>query len=117
MDPVTSEPRTATEEIDLGGGGVLDTEDVHLEAVLTGLGPLKSSSRLLVKQRLQTCEILTGCEQENRFTITGPQGDTVYWAKEHSSCLDRWVLSHELNTEYSCHHHPGFFAATSEHST
>ena len=101
MDPVTSEPRTATEEIDLGGGGVLDTEDVHLEAVLTGLGPLKSSSRLLVKQRLQTCEILTGCEQENRFTITGPQGDTVYWAKEHSSCLDRWALSYDqVTSEY-----------------
>ena len=25
------------------------------------------SDRLVVKQKLQTCEILTGCEQENRF--------------------------------------------------
>lgn len=91
MGPVTEEPRAVTEEINLGGGGVLDTEDVHMEAVLTGLGPLKTTSSLCIKQKIQTCEILTGCEQENRFTITGPAGDVIYWAKEHSTCLQRFL--------------------------
>ena len=89
MGPVTQEPRGVTEEINLGSGGVLDQEDVHLEAVLTGLGPLKAASRLSIKQKIQTCEVLTGCEKENRFTITGAAGDIVYWAKEHSTCLQR----------------------------
>ena len=88
MGPVTQEPRGVTEEINLGSG-VLDQDDVHLEAVLTGLGPLKTASRLSIKQKIQTCEVLTGCEQENRFTITGAAGDIIYWAKEHSTCLQR----------------------------
>ena len=72
--------------------------------------------RLVVKQKLQTCEILTGCEQENRwncsnlilvlfmnveigiwnyplllrFNVTGAQGEILYWAKENSSCCDRF---------------------------
>merc|ERR1712025_1457382 len=51
----------------------------------------KNSETLSIKQKVQTCEILTGCEQENRFTITGPGGDIVYWAKEHSKCMDRFL--------------------------
>ena len=90
MTTVISEPRLA-EEINLGGGSVLDVEDVSLEPVLTGLGPLKSSNSLVIKQKLQTCELLTGCEQENRYTITAPGGETIYWAKEHSSCMDRFL--------------------------
>ena len=88
---MTEEPRGVTEEISLGGGpGILDTENVHVETVLTGLGPLKSAASLTIKQRIQTCEIITGCEQENRFTITGPAGDVIYWAKENSTCLQRY---------------------------
>ena len=85
---VTSEPRLS-EDINLGSGSVLDTGEVELEQVLTGLGPLRSSSSLVIKQRIQTCELVTGCSQENRFTVTGPAGDTLYWAKEHSGCLER----------------------------
>ena len=85
---VTSEPRLS-EDINLGSGSVLDTGEVELEQVLTGLGPLRSSSSLVIKQRIQTCELVTGCSQESRFTVTGPGGDTLYWAKEHSGCLER----------------------------
>ena len=99
MSLVTEEPKP-TEEINLGGGGVLDTGEDQLEAVLTGLGPLKTSDSLNIKQKVQTCEILTGCEQENRFTITGPAGDIVYWAKEHSSCMDRSDASIFGKSEY-----------------
>jgi len=84
---VTEEPKSS-EEINLGGVVLEGTND---EAVLTGLGPLKNNHTLMIKQKIQTCEILTGCEQENRFTITGPEGDIIYWAKEHSSCLNRFL--------------------------
>ena len=83
MAPIIEEPRLS-EDIQLGAVG-----DGFDEAVLTGLGPLKSQNRLIIKQKLQTCEILTGCEQENRFTVAGEQGETLYWAKEHSGCCDR----------------------------
>ena len=91
MAPIVSEPQSG-EVINIGGG--VGVDDVHLEngqPVLTGLGPLKSNNRLMIKQKLQTCEILTGCEQENRFNVTGPEGDILYWAKENSGCCDRWV--------------------------
>ena len=88
MAPIVQEPQSE-------GVGV---SDVHLgltpeggQPILTGLGPLKSHNRLLIKQKLQTCEILTGCEQENRFNVTGAEGDILYWAKENSSCCDRSV--------------------------
>ena len=61
MTTVTSEPKP-TEEINLGS---IDLEVAHndndnVETVLTGLGPLKSSKTLMIKQKIQTCEILTG---------------------------------------------------------
>jgi len=90
MGPVVEEPRAAS------AGGIAPS-DLHLgltpeggQPVLTGLGPLRTHDRLVVKQKLQTCEILTGCEQENRFNVTGAQGEILYWAKENSSCCDRF---------------------------
>ena len=85
MSPITDEPGLRTEEIHLGG--VLDGQP---EPVLTGLGPLKSSRQLMIKQKVQTCEVLTGCEQENRFTITGQEEEVLYWAKEHSGWCERF---------------------------
>lgn len=66
--------------------------DVELgeERVLTGLGPLRTASQITIKQKLQTCEILTGCEQENRFQVAGPGGDIIYWAKEQSHFCSRY---------------------------
>merc|ERR1719350_861587 len=95
MAPIVQEPQS--EVLNLGEG--VGVHDVHLglspeggqgQPILTGLGPLKSHNRLLIKQKLQTCEILTGCEQENRFNVTGAQGEILYWAKENSSCCDRF---------------------------
>ena len=88
MLPITMEPGLRTEEIHLGGG-VLDSHDGH-EPVLTGLGPLKSTSQLMIKQKVQLFEAMTGCEQENRFTISGPGEEILYWAMEHSGCWQRF---------------------------
>jgi len=96
MAPIVQEPQS--EVLNLGEG--VGVHDVHLglspeggqgQPILTGLGPLKSHNRLLIKQKLQTCEILTGCEQENRFNVTGAEGDILYWAKENSGCCDRFL--------------------------
>ena len=93
MAPIVQEPQS--EVINLGeGSGVTDHLGLTPEGgqpILTGLGPMKSHDRLLIKQKLQTCEILTGCEQENRFNVTGAEGDILYWAKENSGCCDRSV--------------------------
>ena len=95
MAPIIQEPRSS-EVINLGNVAPTEVNDVHLgltpeggEPILTGLGPLKSHNKLLIKQKLQTCEILTGCEQENRFNVTGSEGEILYWAKENSGCCDR----------------------------
>jgi len=56
---------------------------------LTGLGPLSNVSSVLIQQKMSLCEIATGCEVENRFWIKSPEGETLYWAKEHSSLASR----------------------------
>jgi len=91
--PITQEPKTL-EEIGLNGRG--SPNDLHLgltpeggEPILTGLGPLRTHDKLMIKQKLQTCEMLTGCEQENRFNVTSTDGEILYWAKENSGCCDR----------------------------
>ena len=93
MAPIVQEPQSS--EVLSLERGVAPT-DVHLglnsegvQPVLTGLGPLNTHNQLLIKQKLQTCEILTGCEQENRFNVTGTEGEILYWAKENSGCCDR----------------------------
>ena len=90
MAAIVQEPQS--EVINLEGVGVSDgLPPEGGQPILTGLGPMKSHNRLLIKQKLQTCEILTGCEQENRFNVTGAEGDILYWAKENSGCCDRSV--------------------------
>jgi len=96
MAPIVQEPQLS-EVINLQGGVAhsygsdvdpgLTLESGH--PVLTGLGPLNSHNQLMIKQKLQTCELLTGCEQENRFNVTGLEGDILYWAKENSGCFGR----------------------------
>ncbi|XP_023337809.1 phospholipid scramblase 2-like [Eurytemora carolleeae] len=79
LQPITDEPRgIELDEIDITGG-----------RVLTGLGPLRDVDSIIIKQKISTCELLTGCEMENRFLICGPQGDTLFWAKEHSNFCNR----------------------------
>jgi len=79
LAPVTQEPVGFTQdELELTGG-----------RELTGLGPLRTMDTILVKQKISTCEVLTGCEMENRFLINGPEGDTILWAKEHSNFCNR----------------------------
>lgn len=80
MAPITQEP--------IGG---LGPDDVELSSgrQLTGLGPLRDLNSIIIKQKISTCEVLTGCETQNKFLLNGPAGDTILWAKEHSTLLNR----------------------------
>jgi len=59
---------------------------------LIGLGPLRSASKLFIKQRIRAsdiCALLTGCEVEKKFNIHGASGEILYSAKEQSNCFCR----------------------------
>ena len=87
---------TAIVDEPVGGSGRVGEEGEEGEPRLTALGPLRSTNKLTIKQKVQTCEILTGCEQENRFTIASPLGDIIYWAKEQSGFCNRYCTVHIL---------------------
>ena len=68
MGPITTEPKSTTMS-------AVELSDVNLEngngngtlteQTLTGLGPLRSAKRLVIKQRIRLCDIVslcTGCE-------------------------------------------------------
>ena len=68
MGPITTEPKSTTMS-------TVELSDVNLEdgngngtlteQTLTGLGPLRSAKRLVIKQRIRLCDIVslcTGCE-------------------------------------------------------
>eukprot|EP00088_Acartia_fossae_P014709 TRINITY_DN1790_c0_g1_i1.p1 TRINITY_DN1790_c0_g1~~TRINITY_DN1790_c0_g1_i1.p1 ORF type:complete len:247 (+),score=39.63 TRINITY_DN1790_c0_g1_i1:58-798(+) len=80
---VSSQPTSAA--------GEMTAEDFELTKgkELTGLGPLRNVSSVLIQQKMNLCEILSGCEVENRFWIKSPEGETLFWAKEHSTLTQR----------------------------
>ena len=47
---------------------------------------------LLIKQKKEWGEILTGFETRNRYAITGEDGEEKYLAAEESGFLGRWFL-------------------------
>ena len=72
MGPITTEPKSTTMS-------AVDLSDVNLEngngngtlteQTLTGLGPLRNAKRLVIKQRIRLCDIVslcTGCEVRTR---------------------------------------------------
>lgn len=67
---------------------------------LIGLGPLQSTSKLTLKQRIRACEIIsliTGCEVEKKFNIHGDAGEVLYTAKESSNCMARFCCGNIRN--------------------
>jgi len=75
---VTNQPTSGLDDIELTQG-----------RELTGLGPLRNVSSVLIQQKMSPCEMITGCEVENKFWIKSPEGETLFWAKEHSTVLQR----------------------------
>ena len=53
---------------------------------------LEQVNTLLVQQKKEWGEILSGIETKNKYAISLPSGEQVYWAAEESSFLARWML-------------------------
>jgi len=53
---------------------------------------LQSLNALLVQQKKEWGEILTGFETKNKYAILDTSGRQIYWAAEESSFLSRWLL-------------------------
>jgi len=53
---------------------------------------LKSAGSLVVQQKKEWAEILTGFETKNRYAVSDPSGQQLYWAAEESSVLARLFL-------------------------
>lgn len=57
-----------------------------------GLEYLNSIDQLLVHQKVELLEAMTGFETNNKFTIKNSLGQKVYWAAEDNDCLTRNCL-------------------------
>ena len=75
MGAITTEPKSTTTAVELSdvnlenGNGTVTSEQT-----LTGLGPLRNARRLVIKQRIRLCDIVslcTGCEVR----------EEMYWAR------------------------------------
>lgn len=44
---------------------------------------------LVVKQKIEWAEVVTGCETENRYNVYDRQGNKLFKAKERSGCCNR----------------------------
>lgn len=54
-----------------------------------GLEYLTTIDQLLVKQKVELLEAITGFETNNKFTIKNSLGQKVYWAAEENDCCTR----------------------------
>ena len=56
---------------------------------LPGLEYLLQVDQLLVKQQIELVEVISNFEAENKYKVLNTMGQQVYFAVEHSSCLQR----------------------------
>ena len=91
---------------------VVTTQPFHSEEagntlknnLLTGLGPLRNARQIMLKQTIMGCEEMVsncfGCDFEKKYTVLdNVTGEIIYWAKETSSCFQRYCCqkTRELN--------------------
>ena len=63
---------------------------LHLQ-VPRGLEYLVQVDQLLVKQKVEVLEVITGFETKNQYKILNSLGQEVYKAKESSNCCARQI--------------------------
>ncbi|CAG2176377.1 unnamed protein product [Oppiella nova] len=54
-----------------------------------GLEYLLTIDQILVHQKIELCEILCGCETNNKYEIKNSLGQKIYYAKEDTDCCTR----------------------------
>merc|ERR1711915_1095612 len=54
-----------------------------------GLDQLNSLDRILVQQKMELCEVITGWEQKNKYQICSSNGEEIFFMREENSCCTR----------------------------
>jgi len=54
-----------------------------------GLDQLNSLDRILVQQKMELCEVITGWEQKNKYQICNSNGEEIFFMREENSCCTR----------------------------
>merc|ERR550517_1546010 len=58
-----------------------------------GLDQLNSLDRIMVQQKMELCEVLTGWEQKNKYQICDSVGQEIFFMREENIFLGRCSLS------------------------
>ena len=53
---------------------------------------LANYSELMIRQRVERLEAITGFETANRYTVMTPQGEELFYAQEESGTVSRIFL-------------------------
>ena len=56
---------------------------------VTGLAQMNNLDQLLVRQKVELCEAVTGFEQKNKYQICDRDGQEVFFLREETSCCTR----------------------------
>lgn len=64
-------------------------QPVGISGCPPGLEYLTQVDQLIVKQKVELLEVMTGFETANKYDVKNTMGQQVYKAKEHSGCLTR----------------------------
>ncbi|XP_066582284.1 phospholipid scramblase 2-like isoform X2 [Prorops nasuta] len=65
-----------------------------------GLQYLMSLDSLIVNQKLEFLEAITGWETKNKYNVANANGETVFFVKEQSSCLSRTFCGSQRECEF-----------------
>ena len=51
---------------------------------------MQTLDQLLIKQKVEVLEMITGFETNNKYRVLNSMGQPVYFAQEDTDCLIRW---------------------------
>jgi hypothetical protein len=83
--PIVSQPISRPQDVP---GGWMNTPQAPLNCP-PGLEYLAQIDQLLVHQKIELLEVVTGFETNNQYNIKNSLGQQVYFAKEDTDCLTR----------------------------
>ncbi|XP_043646869.1 phospholipid scramblase 1 [Drosophila teissieri] len=89
---VVLQPQAASARINANGAENWMSIPVGMPNCPQGLEYLTALDQLLVSQKIEKLELLTGFETKNRFKVKNSLGQNVYFAYEESDCCTRNML-------------------------
>ncbi|XP_017000926.1 phospholipid scramblase 1 [Drosophila takahashii] len=93
-DTVVRQPQAVNPGNNANGGGAENwmSIPVGMPNCPQGLEYLTALDQLLVSQKIEKLELITGFETKNRFKVKNSLGQNVYFAYEESDCCTRNML-------------------------